>query len=354
VRLSPEQTTNPNRGIRIDQGISPELEVRLRNQPFIPALLPLLLLIFCSAPAGAQQIDDSKVILPGNSSVGGNRVASFRSNTVRLNAPKGVATDAALPAAPEPAADDEPANVPWAAKEHQQPFSRIGIGADVSPLGIGIKSATVLTQYFDARLMGNFFNYNSGQFELEGFRVKANLHMASAAASLDWYPLNSIWRLSVGTLFYNGNQLSATSEIVPGTSFSLNGEHFYSATANPITGATPVTGSGVLGLHRYRPAFTLAGGFGKFIPRSDRHWSFPSEFGVAFTGAPTVNVNLGGWVCLDQAQTQCSNLSDSASPVTVQFNDALQASLTKWRKDLSAVEVYPLFSYSVVYSFNIR
>jgi hypothetical protein len=38
----------------------------------------------------------------------------------------------------------------------------------------------------------------------------------------------------------------------------------------------------------------------------------------------------------------------------VQFNDALQASLTKWRKDLSAVQVYPLFSYSVVYSFNIR
>lgn len=74
--------------------------------------------------------------------------------------------------------------------------------------------------------MGNFFNYNSAQFELEGFRVKANLHMASAAASLDWYPLNSIWRLSVGTLFYNGNQLSATSEIVPGTSFSLNGENF--------------------------------------------------------------------------------------------------------------------------------
>ncbi|MGA2726597.1 MAG: hypothetical protein ABSE96_02220 [Terracidiphilus sp.] len=107
-------------------------------------------------------------------------------------------------------------------------------------------------------------------------------------------------------------------------------------------------------MHRYRPALTLAGGFGKFVPRSDRHWSFPSEFGVAFTGAPTVNVNPGGWICLDQAQTQCSNLSDSANPVTVQFNDALQASLTKWRKDLSAVQVYPLFSYSVVYSFNIR
>ncbi len=34
--------------------------------------------------------------------------------------------------------------------------------------------------------------------------------------------------------------------------------------------------------------------------------------------------------------------------------DALQASLAKWRKGLSAVQVYPLFSYSVVYSFDIR
>lgn len=310
--------------------------------------------VLCSTPARAQTPDDSALDRRSDSDAGSNRIGFSSSDPLLHSAPEGTPADTLLPAAPEPASNDERSNVPWAEKEHQQPFSRVGIGADVSPLGIGIKSATVLTQYFDARLMENFFNYNSGQFELEGFRVKANLHMASAAASLDWYPLNSIWRLSVGTLFYNGNQLSATSEIVPGTSFSLNGTNFYSATANPVTGARPVTGSGVLGLHRYQPAFTLAGGFGKFIPRSNRHWSFPSEFGVAFTGAPTVNVNLRGWVCLDQAQTQCSNLSDTANPVTVQFNDALQASLTKWRKGLSAVQIYPLFSYSVVYSFNIR
>jgi hypothetical protein len=65
-------------------------------------------------------------------------------------------------------------------------------------------------------------------------------------------------------------------------------------------------------------------------------------------------VKLAGWVCLDEAETQCSNLGNTVDPVTVQFNDALQTSLTKWRKGLSAVQVYPLFSYSVVYSFNVR
>ena len=184
--------------------------------------------------------------------------------------------------------------------------------------------------------------------------MNANLHLASAAASLDWYPFNSIWRLSPGVMFFNGNQISMATNIVPGTSFTLNNQTFYSASANPATGATPLAGSGVLGLNTTRPAATITGGFGRFIPRSNRHWSFPSEFGVAFTGAPSANVNASGWACLDAAQTQCSNLGDSKNPVAVEFNNALQTALTRWRKDLSRVQVYPIFSYSVVYSFNIR
>jgi hypothetical protein len=263
----------------------------------------------------------------------------------------------ALPEAPQPAAGgggDEPANVPWAEKVRYPPFSRLGIGADVSPLGVGVKAATILTEYFDARLMGNFFNFTSGRFEIEGFDAHANLHLASVAAALDWYPGNSIWRLSVGGLLYNGNKISMTSEIVPGNSFTLNGMTFYGAAANPATGATPLNGSGVLGFHQHNPAFTLSGGFGRFVPRSHRHWSFPSEFGVAFTGSPTIQVNPQGWVCTDQAQTQCSNINNLSNSVAVQFNNALQATLAKWRRGLSAVDVYPLFSYSVVYSFDVR
>jgi len=245
-------------------------------------------------------------------------------------------------------------NVPPAAEWRQPPFSRIGIGADVSPLGIGIKSAIVLDHYLDARLMGNFFNYNSGRFEAEGFKVQANLHMASASTSLDWYPFGSIWRLSPGLMFFNANQLSAAGNVVGGTSFSLDKQTFYSAMPNPATGATPLILTGILGLHTNRPAVTMTGGFGRFIPRSNRHWSFPAEFGVAFTGVPSVNVNASGWACLDAKQTQCSNLGDLTNSVSLDFNNALQSSLTRLRKDLSAVRVYPLFSYSVVYSFNIR
>jgi hypothetical protein len=266
-------------------------------------------------------------------------------------------TEGPLPEAPEPGglgANPERYNVPYTAEWHQPPFSRIGIGADVSPLGIGIKSAIVLNEYFDARLMANFFKFDPGRFEIEGFNVIAKVHMASGAASLDWYPYNSVWRLSPGLIFYNGNQLSASSGVAPGTSFTLDKKTFYSATPNPATGATPVTATGALGLHTNRPAATITGGFGKFIPRSNRHWSFPTEFGVAFTGAPSLNVNPSGWVCVDRLQLKCSNVADPADQIAIDFNGDLQATLTKLRRGLAKVPVYPLFSYSVVYSFNIK
>jgi hypothetical protein len=342
--------------------------LQLKNT-FVPASLflvvPSLVLSIFSQPAGAQYLNPSGANSSGTSTGLRHSEREYNpgmltSDSVSIDGDGSVTTEEReplLPAAPDPGAfggNPERYSVPPAAEWRQPPFSRIGIGADVSPLGIGIKSAIVLDHYFDARLMGNFLNYNSGRFEVEGFNVNANLHMASAAASLDWYPFGSIWRVSPGLMFFNDNQLSAVSNVVGGTKFSLGNDDFYSANANPATGATPLVWTGVLGLHTNRPAATIAGGFGRFIPRSNRHWSFPSEFGVAFTGAPSINVNSSGWVCMDVKQTKCSDLSDLTNPVSIEFNNALQSSLTKLRRDMNAVQVYPIFSYSVVYSFNIR
>jgi len=260
-----------------------------------------------------------------------------------------------FPSAPEPAAAGyDHYDVVPSAKWHQIPFSRVGVGADVSPLGIGIKSAIVLNHYFDARAMGNFLSINTGNFKVEGFAVNANFHFDSVAAALDFYPWGSVFRISPGALFVNGNQVTVTSDIDPGTSFTLDGKTYYSAKANAATGAVPLSGSGVLGLHNHVPAPTITAGFGKFIPRSDRHWSFPSEFGVAFTGAPTANVNVAGWACTDPHYIHCSDVGAPTNPVAIEFNNSLQTQLAKWRKDLGAVTIYPLFSYSVMYSFNIR
>jgi hypothetical protein len=259
-----------------------------------------------------------------------------------------------LPTAPEPAAAGDHYEIAPAATWHQAPFSRIGIGANISPLGVGIEGAIVLNNDFDGRINGNFFNYDTGRFEVDGFNVDAKLHMASAAAALDWYPFGSVWRISPGVMFYNGNQLSGIGTITPGSSFQLENQTYYSARANPVTGATPLMGTGALSLHHHSTAATATFGFGKYIPRSNRHWSFPSEFGVVFTGSPTIDVNVTGWACLDARQTQCSNVGDATTPIGKEFNNDLQARLNSWQKQLDKVSVYPIFSYSVVYSFNIH
>jgi hypothetical protein len=306
-------------------------------------------------PAPAQSLSHSETML--STSALPLSQEDFSANSREFLMDDASSTDPGIPAAPEPAGvagGFDHYEVKPAATWHQIPFSRVGIGADVSPLGIGIKGAIVLNHYFDARVMGNFFGFDTGRFEVDGFNVDAKVHMASAAASLDWYPFNSVWRLSPGVMFFNGNQLSGIGTITPGTSFTLENQTYYSATANPVTGATPMVGTGVLSLHRNSPAATATFGFGKFIPRSDRHWSFPSEFGVVFTGSPTINVNVTGWACLDARQTQCSNIGDPKNPIAIDFNNNLQGQLDKWRRDLDKVSVYPIFSYSVVYSFNIR
>lgn len=304
-------------------------------------------------------------------------VVWLASATISLGFPQSHAPDSALTAAtasraalptPEAApsslppraawamsADDKQPLEPYAAIEPVRPLSRLGLGADISPLGVGIKSAINLTPRFDARLMANYFNYVNGRIEVDGFNIYGRLHLASGAAALDWYPFGSVWRLSVGTLFFNQNHASVWTSATPGTSFTLNGQKYYSANANPATGATPVSAAASLAFHTNRPALTVAGGFARFIPQQYSHrWSFPAEFGVAFTGPPALNVIPAGWVCQDQQQTQCANIADTTNPVGAAFNQSLQAVLNKDRKALSGFRVYPLFSYSVVYSFSFR
>jgi hypothetical protein len=149
-------------------------------------------------------------------------------------------------------------------------------------------------------------------------------------------------------MFFNGKQISAATIIAPGTSFNLGSATYYSSNANPVNGTA------ILGLHTFKPAPMASFGFGRFIPRSNRHWSFPAEFGVIYMGAPTLTVTTAGDVCTDKAQTKCSDIGDPNNPVAIDFNTNLQTKLAQWRKDLNRVQFYPIFSYSVVYSFNIR
>lgn len=264
--------------------------------------------------------------------------------------PPGVFPDS-LPSTPEPSAtDDAGFQAPWAGTVHYGRFSRMALGADISPLGIGIKGAIILTEKIDLRLMGNFFSFNGNYDEVEDVEnVGGQIHLASLQTAVDYYPRNSIWRLSAGALLWNGNQITAHGTEKGDTSFQLtNNGQIHTYWSSPTD---PMIGSAMLNMHTNEPAFTVSMGFGRFIPRSQRHWSFPSEFGVVFMGAPKVNFAATGTVCTSAAMTNCVDASDTST----QFYADVQAEQKRFQKyALNHVTVWPIFSYGVMYSFNLR
>lgn len=233
------------------------------------------------------------------------------------------------------------------------PLSRIAIGGTISSLGPGAQVTAFITPHLNIRTNGNWVNYTTN-FTTSGFNANAKLGLASARVSADIYPFHKGFRISPGVLVYNGNKMTATSSVAGGSSFTLNGDTFYSASANPATGATPLQGTAELTLNARKPAFAITAGWGNTIPRNGGHWSFPFEAGVAFTGAPSLNANLTGWACYDQAQTQCTNVASTTDPIALQIQGDLAAQINKWESNLSPLGTYPIVSMGVSYSFGPR
>ena len=222
-----------------------------------------------------------------------------------------------------------------------RPFSRASIGATISPLGIGVESSTNLVPHLNLRLTGNYLGFGVNNYSAQGFNVDANLHLASARASVDYYPFHKGFRLSPGVMFYNQNHANANFVAQKGASFSLNDHNYYSA-----TGAETVQGIGRVGLGNGSPAFTMTTGWGNTIPRAGKHLSFPFEIGAAFTQTPTFALNLNGYVC-DANGQNCVNV---ATDPTAQAD--LKAQVAKYQNNLEPLKTYPILSFGVAYSFG--
>ena len=225
-----------------------------------------------------------------------------------------------------------------------KPLSRIAFGVGFSPLGVNMTAATNLNKYMNVRGTGNVFKYTASNISTNGFNVDANIDLASAGVSLDLYPFpNHGLRISPGVLFRNTNNASATFTVQPGTSFTLDDYTYYASKTNPVKGI------GSFGLHTQNPAPTITAGWGNVIPRSGKHLSFPFEVGVAFIGAPAIDVELNsGQVCNAQG-LNCVNV---ATDQDVQTN--LKAQVAKYKSDLDPLRTYPIVSFGVAYNFKIR
>lgn len=230
-----------------------------------------------------------------------------------------------------------------------KPFSRLALGGGIAVVGINLQVATNVNRYLNLRGTGNVFSYTVNNIKVSDFSVNGKMNFATGGLALDYYPFPKHgFRLSPGVLFYNQNQITAAGVGTAGSSIKLNGTEYYSETANPMTM------NAALNLNTRQQAATLTTGWGNMIPRMGGHWSFPFEVGAAFTGVPGINLGLSGYGCTSQADAATSGPScvNLATNSTAQSNVSTQ--VAKWQSDLNALQVYPIVSFGVSYSFSIR
>jgi len=236
------------------------------------------------------------------------------------------------------------------AEVHLRPFSAIAFGGGMSLMGVNMQTATNMNRYLNLRGTGNLFNYTVDNISTNGFNLNGKVNMATAGASLDYYPFPSHgFRLSPGAIFYNQNQISAIGTPAPGKNITLNHQDFYADSVNPLTA------SANLGLNTRQKAFTMTTGWGNMIPRKrGGHISFPFELGAAFTGVPTLAMTLSGNACTNEADAAINGPSCVNMATNAQAQSDLAAQLAKWKSDLNPLQVYPILSFGIAYDFHAK
>jgi hypothetical protein len=225
-------------------------------------------------------------------------------------------------------------DAPPATSKHSS-LPRFGIGVKAGTLGFGVEAATAVLRKANVRVGFNDASYSQG-FSKDGILYGGKLQLRSLEAHFDYYLLGG-FHISPGALLYNGNKGTATASVPGGQSFSLGSDTYYSDAADPMTG------TGTLDLNKAAPMVTF--GFGNLLPRSSRHFSVSTEFGVVFQGSPKVGLNFSGSTC-DSTGTICT---PSAG------NSMLQSDITseeaKINKSLKPFQYYPVVSIGFGWKF---
>jgi hypothetical protein len=227
-----------------------------------------------------------------------------------------------------------PAPPPAKEKSATRPFHSLAVGFIASTSGAGIEFATPVSRSFNLRAGFNTFAFNY-PFSIDGVYYNARLHLQSSGTSLDWFPLHSGFHISPGILYVK-NTLSAPASVGVGQSFELGKQPFINSVDDPVAGT-----SSVIVPRKFAPMLLF--GFSNIIPRTGRHFSVPVEFGAAYTGAPQINVALGGTACTTQG---CVAFASNA-----EAQAALKQEVYNLNEDLKRVPFYPILSMGLAYHF---
>jgi len=219
-------------------------------------------------------------------------------------------------------------------------FTRASLFLSVSSFGIGGQILTNVSPHLDARLFGNRASITTHHWSQEDFSIAVNAGFANVGAMVDGYPFHKPFRLSAGYLLYNGDRVRATLHAKQDAIFTINDRDWISDNADPVHG------SGLLNLGGRGVMLTT--GYGRMVSRTEKHWSFPFEAGVAFIDTPKVILNLAGQICTAQG-IDCQPAASFPG-----FSDALATQMADWNRNAAPFHIYPVVQGGVAYTFRIR
>jgi hypothetical protein len=222
-----------------------------------------------------------------------------------------------------------------AAPSHElAPFRSWKIAFIANTLGAGFDVSTSLARHFDLRGGANFLSL-SPAFDVDGLHYSSSVHLRSGRFGVDWFPRHRNFHITPSIMYFNNN-LTALTHVPAGARFDLDDNSFVSDTTDPVHGD-----AGLVYPHHVAPMISV--GFNNILPGHHRHISVPLEFGVAYTGAPSIHASLVGTACQTDG---CFKFEE---------NEEAQQSLKNEVKDindtLSSIPVYPVLSIGFAYRF---
>jgi hypothetical protein len=213
-----------------------------------------------------------------------------------------------------------------------RPFRSYGARLGAARLGTGIEIATPLAARINLRSGFNFFAFTD-PYNMDGVGYDARIHLQSSQTTLDWFM--GRFHISPGFLYFKSGMTAPTS-VGPGQRFVLGTQTFLNSVDDPVSGS-----SSVIYPRKFAPLLLL--GYGNLLPRSGEHLSLPIEVGVAYTGAPVINVALNGTACTTDG---CVNFSQNADA-----QKFLKQEINILNEDLKHYPVFPIVSVGLAYRF---
>lgn len=260
--------------------------------------------------------------------------------TPPLEPAKPASSELALGTSPAPASGAEgfirSVPVPPAPKviPPDRPFRNIIIGFKGDTLGAGIEIATPVSRTLYLRSSFNMLAFDY-PFSIHGVNYNARLHFKSSGTTLDWYPNHHGFRISPGILWVK-NTLDAPASVGPGQVFKLSTQTFLNSVDDPVNGYASV-------VYPHTIAPMVLFGFRNTVPHTSGHLTIPVEFGVAYTGAPKINVALNGTACSTDG---CFSFDSNADA-----QKFLKQEVQNLNDDLRYLPVYPILSVGVALHF---